>query len=314
MKVSIVIPVYNAERFLEKAIDSCLVLPEAEEIILVDDKSSDRSVEIAEKYVKKDKRVKLYFHPNKENKGTGASRNLGIMKANCEYVSFLDNDDFYLPNRFSKTKEVFEANVDIEGVYEAIGTYAYDEESLEVHMKRMKEGKKNPNKLELTTIDRPVKPEDLFEAVLFETYGWFHMNGLTLKKSIFEKTGLLDEYFIWSEDTEFFFRLSYYGKLLAGNLTEPVAMRGVYKGNRTLTPYGDERAKFYNVPMWKKMFEFMLKNKLSKRSNRYILMRHLDNISQDFVKREIDFTRKVLKGLNFLALLLKYPKLLPKIV
>ena len=314
MKVSIVIPVFNAERFLEKAIDSCLCLPETGEVILVDDKSTDKSVESAEKYVQKDKRVKLFFHPNKENRGTGASRNLGIVKASCEFVSFLDNDDFYLPNRFTRTKEVFEANNDIDGVYEAIGTYAYDKESLEAHMKRMSEGKKNQDNLELTTIDQPVKPEDLFEAVLFETYGWFHMNGLTFKKSMFRKTGMFDEFFIWSEDNEFYFRLSYYGKLMAGNITEPVAMRGVYKGNRTLTPHGDERARYFNVTMWEKMFDFMLKNKLSKKSSRYILMRRLDNYSHEFVKQEVNFTRKMIKGLNLFLLFVKHPKLLMKII
>lgn len=314
MKVSIIIPVYNAERFLGKAMDSCLELPETGEVILVDDQSTDSSLNIAEKYVQKDKRVKLFFHPNKENRGTGASRNLGIIKSSCEYVAFLDNDDFYLPNRFKKTEEVFSANKDIDGVYEAIGTYAYDQESYEGHLKRMKESKTNPEKLDLTTIERPVNPEDLFEAVLFETYGWFHINGLTLKRRVFEKTGMHDEFFIWSEDTEFFYRLSFFGKLMAGNLTEPVAMRGVYKGNRTLSPHGDERAKFYNIPMWKKMFEFMLQNKLSKRSNRFILMRHLDNINHEFVKREVNFMRKIIKGKNFLLLLLEHPKLLMKII
>lgn len=314
MKVSVIIPVYNAERFLEKAIESCLALSETEEVILVDDKSSDRSVVIAEKYQQNDKRVKLYFHPNKENRGTGASRNLGIVKASCEYISFLDNDDFYLPSRFKKTAEIFKNNKDLDGVYEAIGTYAYDDESMNIHLQRMRDGKISGKNLELTTIDIPIKPEDLFEAVLFETHGWFHVNGLTLKKSAFKKAGMHDEFFIWSEDTEFFFRLSYYAKLMAGNLTEPVAMRGVYKGNRTLTPHGDERARYYNVPMWKKMFEFMLSNNLSARSNRYILMRHLDNISHEFAKRDVNFVRKVIKGINFLRLMLKYPKTLLKII
>lgn len=313
MKVSVVIPVYNAEKFLAKAIESCLALPETAEVILVDDGSKDNSVSIAESYVNNDARVKLVFHPNKQNRGTGASRNLGIVSSTSEYVAFLDNDDFYLPGRFSKAKELFEKYPEIDGVHEAIGTYPYDAESLETHMKRMKSGKNNHAQLELTTMDIAIEPAELFEALLLEKNGWFHVDGITLKKTVFEKTGLHDEEFIWSEDTEFFYRLCYFGKIMAGRLNEPVAMRGIYKGNRTLTPFGDEKARYYNVPLWKKMFEFMLDKKLSKTANRYILMRHLDFINHDFANRKINFQRKVVKGLNFLSLIIRHPSLIGKL-
>ncbi len=314
MRVTVVIPVYNAEKFLAKAIESCLIQPETAEVMLADDGSSDSSIQIAEEFVKKDERVKLVFHPNRANKGTGAARNLGIINATSEYVSFLDNDDFYLPGRFTKAKELFEKFPDIDGVHEAIGTYAYDSESMETHMKRMKGGKPDHSQLELTTMDIAIEPKDLFEALLLEKNGWFHVNGITLKKSVFNKTGLHDEEFIWSEDTEYFFRLCYYGKIMAGRLNEPVAMRGIYKGNRTLTPYGDEKSRYYNIPMWKKMFDFMMDKKLSRTANKYILMRHLDFYSHDFSKRKINLPRKIIKGFNFLALLLKHPSLILKIV
>ena len=100
---------------------------------------------------------------------------------------------------------------------------------------------------------------------------------------------------------------------MAGRLNEPVAMRGIYKGNRTLTPYGDEKARYYNIPMWKKMFDFMLDKKLSKTANKYILMRHLDFYSHDFAKRKINFQRKIIKGFNLLGLLIKHPSLIGKI-
>ncbi|MBI2721819.1 MAG: glycosyltransferase family 2 protein [Bacteroidetes bacterium] len=313
MRVSVVIPIFNAEKFLAKAIESCLIQPETAEVILADDGSMDGSISIAENFIKKDPRVKLVFHPNKENRGTGASRNLGIINSTSEFVSFLDNDDFYLPGRFTKAKELFENNPEIDGVYEAIGTFPYDQQSLEIHMKRMKDGKYNHSQLELTTMDIAAKPEDLFEVLLLEKNGWFHVNGITLKKTVFVKTGLHDEEFIWSEDTEFFYRLCYYGKLMAGRLTEPVAMRGIYIGNRTLTPHGDERARFFNVPLWKKMFVFMLDKKLSKAANRYILMRHLDFFNHTFAKRKINFKRKIVKGLHFAGLIIKHPKLLGKL-
>ena len=91
-KVSVIIPVYNTSKYLDKCIDS-LVNQTLDDIefIMVNDGSTDNSKEIIEKWVKKDKRIKLY---NKENGGQASARNLGLTKAEGEYIAFLDSDDY----------------------------------------------------------------------------------------------------------------------------------------------------------------------------------------------------------------------------
>ncbi len=97
-KVSIIVPVYNAERYLQECLDSCVHQTLAEiEIILIDDCSTDASGGICDRYAVHDARIRV-FH-NSKNIGEGASRNKGIETATGEYLGFVDADD-YLDNDF----------------------------------------------------------------------------------------------------------------------------------------------------------------------------------------------------------------------
>lgn len=92
IKVSIIIPVYNTEKYLDKCINSLINQTIKElEFIFVNDGSPDNSVNIIKKYQAKDKRIKLL---NKENGGQASARNLGLQKAKGEYIAFLDSDDY----------------------------------------------------------------------------------------------------------------------------------------------------------------------------------------------------------------------------
>lgn len=91
-KISIMVPLYNVENYLEKCIRSLLKQTYNNiEIILVDDGSTDNSLSICEKYKKKDERIKV-FH--KDNGGISSARNFCIKKANGKYVTFVDADDY----------------------------------------------------------------------------------------------------------------------------------------------------------------------------------------------------------------------------
>lgn len=95
-KISVIIPVYNAENYIEKAINSCLNQTiDSLEIICINDGSTDNSKVILEKY-EKQRKIRLI---NKENEGTGSARNDGIRMAKGEFLAFLDADDCY-PNAF----------------------------------------------------------------------------------------------------------------------------------------------------------------------------------------------------------------------
>lgn len=91
-KVSIVIPVYNTEKFLVRCLNSvlCQSVPDVE-IICVNDGSTDGSLAILQEYAAKDNRIKVI---SQENKGQSAARNRALRAVNGEYVFFLDSDDF----------------------------------------------------------------------------------------------------------------------------------------------------------------------------------------------------------------------------
>ena len=109
-KLSVIVPVYNAENYLERCLDSLIeqTLDEIE-IICVDDNSADKSLEILKKYAKKDERLR-YIHCD-INGGESKARNIGLDNANGEFIAFVDNDDtvdidFYekLYNKARETK------------------------------------------------------------------------------------------------------------------------------------------------------------------------------------------------------------------
>jgi teichuronic acid biosynthesis glycosyltransferase TuaG len=96
--VSIVVPVYNAARFMDDTIQTVLNQTYQNwELLLVDDCSSDDSVQIIQKYQKKDERIKLF--KLSENSGAAIARNTGIDKANGHYLAFLDADDLWVKNK-----------------------------------------------------------------------------------------------------------------------------------------------------------------------------------------------------------------------
>ena len=94
IKISIIIPVFNCERFIEQSIHSVQNQTLMDfEVICVDDGSTDCSTELIRKIQKEDKRILLY---RQKNQGSGAARNLGMSYAQGEFIAFLDADDYYL--------------------------------------------------------------------------------------------------------------------------------------------------------------------------------------------------------------------------
>ncbi len=98
MKLSIIIPVHNAERYLDDCLDSIVkqgLSQEDYEVILVDDKSTDGSLEKCKQWAGRFSNFRVHAH--KENHGVGAARNTGLGLAQGDYVSFIDSDDYLNP-------------------------------------------------------------------------------------------------------------------------------------------------------------------------------------------------------------------------
>ncbi|SDB06792.1 glycosyltransferase family 2 protein [Eubacterium oxidoreducens] len=96
-KISVIVPVYNAKKQLERCVESIRKQTYSNlEIIFVDDGSTDCSYEMLAKWEKIDSRIKVLYHPQHANKGVSASRNLGLEASTGEWIRFVDSDD-YLP-------------------------------------------------------------------------------------------------------------------------------------------------------------------------------------------------------------------------
>lgn len=95
--ISVIVPVYNVEKYLHRCIDSILTQTFTDfELLLIDDGSKDESGVICDEYAKKDLRVRVY---HKENGGVSSARNLGIEQAKGEWIAFIDADD-YIDDKF----------------------------------------------------------------------------------------------------------------------------------------------------------------------------------------------------------------------
>ena len=108
IKVSVIVPVFNVEAYLNESLDSILnqTLNDIE-IICINDGSTDNSLNILETYAKKDKRIKII---SKKNEGQGVARNVGLDDAQGEYISFVDSDDFIKKDMLEKLYNKAENN------------------------------------------------------------------------------------------------------------------------------------------------------------------------------------------------------------
>lgn len=110
--ISVIVPVYNAERYLRKSLESLQnQTHENLEIILIDDGSTDKSLQICNDIKKNDDRIKIFYQTNK---GVGAARNVGLMNSTGDYIGFMDNDDSIELDMYETLLKVsLETNADI---------------------------------------------------------------------------------------------------------------------------------------------------------------------------------------------------------
>lgn len=104
---SVIMPAYNAERFLETAVLSVIAQSYSHwELLVIDDGSTDKTKELVEQYAKQDSRIKLLN--NEFKKGAAGARNTGIKYAKFKYITFLDSDDFWKKSKLKNQLVAFE--------------------------------------------------------------------------------------------------------------------------------------------------------------------------------------------------------------
>jgi len=250
MLISVIIPVYNAAPFVRDAVESALAQPETAEVILVEDGSPDDSLAICTALAAEYDCVKLYRHPDGENRGAGASRNLGIINSTSDYIAFLDADDVYLPGRFCVAERMLEADPTLDGVYEAIGL----EIDSQTGWLRWQSARRSTNAL--YTITTQISPEQLFDALIRGGVGFFTVNGLTVRRSIFNKTGLYDEHLRLHQDHIMNFKMAAVARLAPGRLEEAVATYRIHENNRISAPRPQWQVYSARMKMWFTMWEW----------------------------------------------------------
>ena len=172
--VSVIIPVFNGERFLAWAVQNVLKQNYAPlEILIIDDGSTDQTAAIASTFKHC---VRYYYQPNR---GPAAARNLGIKEARGEVIAFLDVDDLWPINKLRRQMSYLAANPSVEIVQGLIKNMA----------------------LETTTPNG----ELIFEETS-EPYKFINLGSAVYRRSVFEKVGLLDETLQDNEDMDWFFR------------------------------------------------------------------------------------------------------------
>jgi len=207
-KISVIMPVYNAEVYISQAIQSILNQSYKKfELIIVNDASSDKSLDIINGYKSKDKRIKIINLDN--NQGIAIALNNGIAIAQGEYIARMDADDISLPFRLYKQLKFMESN-------RACGVCGSWVETID----------KNGNSLDVwksPLTHESIKSELLFNSVLYHPTIMFKMEIFSSIKQIYNPD------FVPAEDYELWSRLSSITKL--ANLSEVLLHYRVHDKN-----------------------------------------------------------------------------------
>lgn len=189
--ISVILPVYNGEKYLKESIESILNQTYTNfEFIIIDDGSKDSSLEIIKEYEKEDERIVVV---SRENKGLIATLNEGIEKAKGKYIARMDQDDISLPNRFEEQLKFLEKNPEI-GV---CGTW------VEVFGEN-----RNP-----TIWKMPIQDEELRPRLLFSVT--FAHPSVMMRKGLINQYNLrYNEKYINAEDYKFWLDFSKYTKFV----------------------------------------------------------------------------------------------------
>ncbi|MBR1753717.1 glycosyltransferase [bacterium] len=124
---SIIMASYNYEKYIEEAINSVINQTFKNwELIIVDDGSSDNSIEKIKKYCDIDERIKFYTHPNNVNKGLGETIKLGFEKANGEWIAFLESDDVLKPETLERRNSIIKSYPQVNFIFNDIELFGND--------------------------------------------------------------------------------------------------------------------------------------------------------------------------------------------
>lgn len=215
-KVAVVIPAYNAEQFLERAVNSVFATGyQNVEVIIVDDGSRDSTLVVAEHACEKFRgRCRLLQHRMGRNQGVSASRNLGVKSSDSEWIVFLDADDYFLPHRFEALKKYSVNPVNtINAIYELA----------EVVLEGPDAAGWAVGEPGAVGIPEALTGVNLLERLLEGRLCW-QVSTVTIRRDLLVTTGLFNPQKKIAEDCDLWYRIAAAGHVVAGDLDRPVSV------------------------------------------------------------------------------------------
>lgn len=276
MNVSVIIPVFNAAAFVAQAVESALQQPEVAEVLLIEDGSRDNSLATCESLAAENPKVKLLQHPNGENRGAGASRNLAIERASHPLIAFLDADDYFAPDWLATATSLLAADPDADGVYAEAELFA-DGHGTGKHPI-------DPDWPDRIGVESRTEPEELFETLLTGKSGSFCVGTILLRSTVFAKSGLFDPRFLTSADPHLWIRIAAKGRLIqapAGTLALHCRIHG---GNRVTGKPRKDHAKVVRE-VWMDLVQWGKKHNLEATRIQLLAQRYL-SVSRGILLRQ----------------------------
>lgn len=248
IKVSVVIPVYNEELFLDRTLNSVLAQQEVAEVILVDDQSTDNSLEICKSWEKKDQRVSVLS--NIGIKGAGGAINTGLYQVTQNYVAILGADDYFLEGRFADDSMLFEKYPDVEAISHPImiiNSNGQNYEELNASFVNGQVVGARSSEFEIDLWDKNYQREQI------------PITGVTFRSSVFKRIGYFDEGLKQCQDSNLILRMLLSCKVMTGDFNKPVA---VYYRHEKNTTRNVTEAVYYRRLAAKKHFAIAVNHKL----------------------------------------------------
>lgn len=264
MKLSVIVPVYNVEKYLKKCLDSLVVQTLSDiEIIIVNDGSPDQSQVLIDEYVEKYDFVKGY---SKENGGLSDARNFGIEKASGEYIAFVDSDDYIEPSMYEiMYQKAIEENYDVVvcGFEEIYPDHIY------IGTTKVKHDLTNREEVKEQMID--IYPS-----------AWNKIYRKELFRDIRFKKG------VWFEDVEILYRLFPFIKSI-GVVEEPLYKYVQREGS--ISKSNDKRI-FHHIENWNGILEFYKLKGVYKEYSKELEYCYVRYLYATFIKAALKFDKK----------------------
>jgi glycosyltransferase involved in cell wall biosynthesis len=213
VKISTIIPAFNCEPYLRRAVESLRATNYPDlEIVIVDDGSQDGALALANQLQREHAGiVHVLTHPGGGNRGVSATRNLGIEASTGELIAFLDADDYVHPWRFDSAMEILSRQPEIDGVYQLCELVFADADAKAAWW----EGQTVFGFDEGYPADRLI-----FELLRGRCWA---TSAIVFRRTLLAEVGSFEPTLAVAEDCHLWFRMAAAGKLVAGDLSRPVS-------------------------------------------------------------------------------------------